>query len=50
MPQPTCKMVWSFSFYSLLKEGLNFKRSPGGKILKKCDKLPKRFSPFVVAL
>ena len=33
MQQLTCKMVWSFSFYYLL-EGLNFKKSPGGIILK----------------
>ena len=30
----TCKMVWSFSF----KKDLNFKKSPGGKILKMCEK------------
>ena len=59
MQQLKCKMVWSFSFYSL-KESLNFKRSPGGKILKrgekvwksvkKCEKVPKRFCPLVVAI
>ena len=56
MQQLTCKMVWSFSFYSL-KKGLNFERSPGGQIWKsvekcekKCEKVPKRFCPLVVAL
>ena len=38
MQQLTCKMVWSFSFYSLFKKDLNFKRNPGGEILKKCEK------------
>ena len=37
MQQLTCKMVWSFSFYSLAK-GLDLKKSPGGKILKKLEK------------
>ena len=37
MQQPTCKMVWSFSFYSL-QQGLNFKKNHGGKLLKKCEK------------
>ena len=40
MQQLMCKMVWSFSFYSL-KKSPNFKRSPGGKILKKCEKCGK---------
>ena len=43
MQQLTCKMVWSFSFYYLQK-GLNFKKNPGGKILKnpkKCGKVRK---------
>ena len=40
MQQLTCKMVWSFSF-DYLKKGLNFKKSPEGKILKKCDKVWK---------
>ena len=40
MQQLTCKMVWSLSFYSL-KKGLNFERSPGGKVLKKCGKVRK---------
>ena len=30
----------SFSFYSLEK-GLNFKKSPGGNVLKKCEKVRK---------
>ena len=37
MQQLTCKMVWYFSFNALVKS-LNFKRSPGGTILKKCEK------------
>ena len=41
MQQLTCKMVWSFAFYSPLKKGLNFKKSPGGKILKKCKNVQK---------
>ena len=43
MQQPlTCRMVWSSSFYSLLKKAaLNFKKNPGGKILKKCGKVPE---------
>ena len=59
MQQLTCKMVWSFSFI-LLKKGLNFKKSPGGRVLKmcekvqksakKCEKVPNRFCPLVVAL
>ena len=40
MQQLTCKMVWSFSVNSL-KKGLNFKKSPGGKIQKKCKKCGK---------
>ena len=57
MQQLPCKMVWSFSFYSLIKI-LHFKESPGGKILKKCEKVwqivekcekvQKRFCPLVV--
>ena len=40
MQQLTCKMVWSFSFHS--QKSLNFKRSPGGKVLKICEKsVPK---------
>ena len=56
--QLTCKMVWSFLF-CLFRKGLNFKRNPGGKSVKKCGKVrkkcvkvPKRFAlysccPFV---
>ena len=50
MQQLTCKMVWSFSFYSLVNKGLNFKKHFGATILKKCEKVPKRFCPLVVAL
>ena len=53
--QLTWKMVWSSSFYS--QKSLNFKKSPGGKILQKCEKVwkrvkkvPKQFCPLVVAL
>ena len=59
MQQLMCKMVCLFLFI-LYKKGLNFKKSPGGKILKKCEKcgkvpkkcekVPKRFCPLVVAL
>ena len=57
MQQLTCKMVWSLSFI-LFETGLNFKQSPGGKILKKCEKVwksakkcetvPKRFCPYLL--
>ena len=52
MQQLTCKMAWSFSFYPLRKS-LNFKINPGGKFgesVEKCEKVPKRFCPLVVAL
>ena len=46
-----------FFFLFSFKQTLNFKESPGGKILKKCEKsveecekVPKRFCPLVVAL
>ena len=44
MQQLTCRMVWSFSFYSQ-KKGLNLKRKSWGtnaeKVLKKCGKVQK---------
>ena len=61
MQQLTCKMVGSFSFYSLLLsfrvfelnkavvKPLNSKKSPGGKILKtlkKCEKVWKSAKKF----
>ena len=59
MQQLTCKMVWHFSFYSL-KKGLILRESPGGKSVEKCgkvwrsvekcEKVPTRFCPLVVAL
>ena len=49
MQQLTCRMVWLSPFYSL-KKRLDFKRSPGGKSVEKCEKVPKRFCPLVVAL
>ena len=50
MQQLTCKMVWSFSFFSLLFSFLIFelkqqqnplilRKSPGGKILKNSEKV-----------
>ena len=42
MQQLTCKMIWSFSFYSLIKRPKIFKKSPGGKLLKKCEKVWKK--------
>ena len=43
MQQLTCKMVWSFSFYSLysLKKRLDFKRKPWGKKREKVWKSVK---------
>ena len=38
-----------FSFI-LFRKGLILRESPGGKCVKKCGKVPKRFCPLVVAL
>ena len=38
MQQLTCKMVWSFSFLVSYKKP-SFKKGPGGKSLKKCEKV-----------
>ena len=55
MQQLTCEMVWSFSFF--LKKRLDFKRKSWGKkcgkvrkSVEKCEKVPKRCCPLVVAL
>ena len=48
MQQLTCKMIWSFSFYVLLKGLIKFKRSPGGKILKSVRNCKKCGSDFAL--
>ena len=41
MQQLTCRMDWSFSVYSLKRALILRKGSPGGKILRKCEKRGK---------
>ena len=40
--QLTCKMVWFFSF----QKGPNFKESPGGKLLKKCEEVRQSVAKY----
>ena len=49
MQQLTCKMVWSYLFILLLKS-LNFKESPGGKSVEKCEKSVETILLVAVAL